>query len=67
MLTEREQLANWLRRHGGGAAVHLTLAAGMPGGTRTERVKRRAFAEGFGRAVTVIREAVERGDPWNEE
>jgi hypothetical protein len=59
--TEREAAVKWLRNEVAAEAIRMMLVAGMPGGTRTERVKAAAFAEGCAHAVTMIREALERG------
>jgi hypothetical protein len=56
------EIAAWLRRDVGAEATRMILAAGLPGGTRTERTKRAAFAEGCAHAVTMILKAIERGD-----
>lgn len=59
---EREAIADFIRKQGGAAGIRLLLGSGMPGGTRTARVKHKAFADGFCRAVTVLADAIERGD-----
>lgn len=43
-------------------AVRMLLMSGMPGGTRTERVKAKAFAEGCMHAVKAIQDAVREAD-----
>ncbi len=59
---EREAIADYVRKQFGAAGVHMMLAAGMPGGTRTQRVKNAAFADGFAKAACLIAKAVEAGD-----
>lgn len=59
---ERAAIVAWLRRDVGGEATRLRLAAAMPGGTRTERTKAAAFADGIMHAVGMMLKAVERGD-----
>lgn len=59
---EREAVVAWLRRDVAAEATRMMLMAGMPGGTRTQRVKSRAFADGVGHAVTSIIAGIERGD-----
>lgn len=46
----------------GAEAIRMMLMAGMPGGTRTQRVKNMAFAEGCSHAVKSIREAIRQAD-----
>lgn len=63
MLTEREEMiVRWLRKEVGPEACRMILVAGMPGGTRTQRVKMVAFADGCSHAIKSIVEALERGD-----
>ena len=54
----------WLRADVSAEAIRMMLVAGMPGGTRTERTKRAAFADGVSHATVAIREAIERGEPF---
>tara|TARA_B100001057_G_scaffold418770_1_gene438201 strand:- start:107 stop:328 length:222 start_codon:yes stop_codon:yes gene_type:complete len=61
-MKERARVVRWLRREVGGEATRMMLAAGLPGGTRTQRTKNAAFAEGCAHAVTMILNAIERGD-----
>jgi hypothetical protein len=61
-ITEREAIVKMVKHDFGAAAVRMMLASGVPIGTRTERVKGRAFADGFARAVSVIADAIERGE-----
>lgn len=56
---ERAAIVAWLREDVGAEAIRMMLIAGMPGGTRTERVKRQAFADGVSHATSAIREAIE--------
>lgn len=63
----RASIARWLRRDVGAEATRMMLAAGLPGGTRTERIKRAAFAEGCAHAVSAIIAAIERGDDLQED
>lgn len=63
--TEREIVA-WLRREVGGEVTRMQLAAGLPGGTRTQRTKIAAFAEGAGHAVTSLIRAIESGSHRKE-
>lgn len=62
MSEEREQIVAWLRKTVGMEAGRLILASGLPGGTRTDRVKSRAFAEGCAHATKAIINAIESGD-----
>ncbi|MDB5412625.1 MAG: hypothetical protein JWR10_960 [Rubritepida sp.] len=39
-------------------AVSMRLLAGMPGGSRTDRIKARAFADGYAKAAADIAEAI---------
>lgn len=55
-----------LCRDMGSASVSMILAAGLPGGTRTQRVKRAAYADGYTRAIADVRDAIERGDHLKE-
>lgn len=64
---EREKIVAWLRREVAGEATRMMLMAGLPGGTRTQRVKNKAFADGCGHAVTMIINAIERGDHLKEQ
>jgi len=66
-MSETEAIVAWLRGEFGAAAVHLILMSGMPGGTRTERIKNRARADGFAKAVSMIAECIERGDHMKEQ
>ena len=62
-LTEDElRIVEWLRREMAGEVTQLMLMAGLPGGTRTQRTKNSAFAKGCGHAVTVLIDAIERGE-----
>lgn len=54
-------------REFGMAAVHLMLMSGIPGGTRTQRVKAEAFADGYAKAVAQIKDAIERGEHRKDE
>lgn len=58
---ERALIVQWLRTDVGAEATRMILAAGLPGGTRTQRVKSAAFAEGCAHAVTMILKALESG------
>lgn len=62
MPAEREAVVAWLRRDLAAEATRMMLMAGLPGGTRTQRVKNRAFADGVGHAITSIIAGIERGD-----
>lgn len=59
---ERVRVVEWLRKTVGAEVMRMMLSAGLPGGTQTQRAKRRAYAEGCAHAVSMILEAVERGD-----
>lgn len=59
---ERAAIVAWLRKSVGMEAGRMILASGLPGGTRTQRVKNQAYAEGCAHAVTQIINAIERGD-----
>lgn len=61
-VSEREQIVAWLRNTVGPETVQMMLMAGLPGGTRTQRVKNAAFAEGCADATSKIIAAIERGD-----
>lgn len=58
---ERAAIVAWLRKSVGMEAGRMILVSGLPGGTRTQRVKNRAYAEGCAHAVTQIINAIERG------
>lgn len=58
---ERAAIVDYLRKQFGTAAVHLILASGMPGGTRTQRVKAAAAADGFAKAVSMMADKIESG------
>lgn len=62
---ERAAVVAWLREKGMDAA-HMILMAGMPGGTRTQRTKNAAFADGCAHTVKVIMAGIERGDHHKE-
>lgn len=59
---ERAAIVQLVRSDFGAAAVRMMLAAGLPGGTRTQRVKAAAYADGFAKAVSLVADAIERGD-----
>lgn len=61
-MSEREAIVAWLRREVAAEATGMMLMAALPGGTRTQRVKNRAYAEGCAHAVSMILDAIERGD-----
>lgn len=61
-MTETEQIVAWLKRDVADEAMRMMLAAGLPGGTRTQRTKNAAFADGMAHAVKMIREGIERGE-----
>lgn len=58
---ERASIVAWLRGDALVQAARMTLAAGLPGGTRTERVRGKAFADGTCHAISCIIAAIERG------
>lgn len=60
--SEARLILEWLRRDVGPEAIRMMLAAGLPGGTRTQRTKNAAFAEGCAHAVKMIADGIERGD-----
>lgn len=59
---EREAVVRWLRHEVAGEATRMILVAGIPGGTRTQRTKNAAFADGCAHAVSMIIKAIERCD-----
>lgn len=59
MSAEEERIVAWLRSDVLAEAVRMSLAAGLPGGTRTERVRARAFADGSCHAISCIISAIE--------
>jgi hypothetical protein len=59
---EEREIVAWLRKGVGMEAGRMILMSGLPGGTRTQRVKDRAFAEGCAHAVTCILKAIESGE-----
>jgi hypothetical protein len=59
---ERAAVVAWLRKDVSMEAVRMMLAAGLPGGTRTQRTKAAAFAEGLAHGAKSIADAIERGD-----
>jgi len=65
-MTDREQeraaVVAWLRGPVTGEALRLLLSSGMPGGTRTQRVKNAAFAEGLAHAIKSIVAGIEAAD-----
>lgn len=64
---EREAIVAWLRHEVAGEATRMILAAGLPGGTRTQRTKNAAFADGCAHAVSMIIKAIENGDHRGEQ
>ena len=66
MTAEREAIAHFVKHEFGAAAVHMMLASGLPGGTRTQRTKNRAFADGFAKATSMIAKAIQDGDHLKE-
>lgn len=64
---ERAAVVAWLRKDVAAEATRMILAAGMPGGTATERVKRRAFAAGVAHATQSIFEGLEQGAHLKED
>jgi hypothetical protein len=62
MVDETKRIVEWLRKEVGPEACRMILVAGMPGGTRTQRVKMAAFADGCSHAIKSIVEALESGD-----
>ena len=66
MNESEKQIVAMLKQYGM-AAVQLILASGLPGGTRTQRTKASAFAEGYSKAVAQIKDAIERGEHRNQE
>jgi len=64
---EREAIVHFVKHEIGGAAIRMMLASGLPGGTRTQRVKNAAYADGFAKAVSVIADAISRGDHIGEQ
>ena len=65
-MSEREQIVAWLRETVGMEVTTMMLASGLPGGSRTQRVKNAAFAEGCANATRKIIAAIERGDHLKE-
>ena len=61
-LADAAEIVDWLRKDVGMEAIRMILMSGLPGGTRTERVKNQAFAQGCAHAVTMILQAIERGE-----
>lgn len=59
---ERAAIVAWLRLNVAGEATRMMLMAGLPGGTKTQRVKNRSYAEGCAHAVSMVIDAIERGD-----
>lgn len=64
---ERAAIVAHIRRVIGSEATRLMIAAGLPGGTRTQRTKNAAFADGVAHAVKVIADAIEAGEHFGGE
>lgn len=62
---ERARVVAILREFGA-ASVHLILSSGLPGGTRTQRTKAAAHADGFSKAVSMVKSAIEAGQHKEE-
>ncbi len=62
---EIAEAVEWLRKSVGMEVAGMMLQAGLPGGTRTQRIKNAAFADGCAHAVKKIIAALESGD-WRD-
>lgn len=64
---ERRAVVAWLRKTVGMEVAQMILVAGLPGGTRTQRVKNAAYADGCAHAVKMIADCIESGDHIGDE
>lgn len=58
------QIVAWLKQEAM-AAVHMTLAAGLPGPSAHTKAKMRQFADGYSKAVSLILAGIESG-AWKQ-
>lgn len=59
---ERDSIERFVREGCGMEGIRMMLAAGLPGGTTTQRVKNKAYAEGAVNATKAIAAAIARNE-----